>query len=82
MYISVSSGDDATPETRNILNVVSQLEKDEEVARQLQVSLCSSSSTGEVIGDTMYLENTNFETIIPRNVKFHTSGALYTTRKC
>ena len=51
MYISVSSGDDATPETRNILNVVSQLEKDEEVARQLQVSLCSSSSTGEVIGD-------------------------------
>ena len=27
----------ATPETQNVINVISQLEKDEEVARKLQV---------------------------------------------
>ena len=29
-----------------------------------------------------YPENTNFETFVPRNLKFHTFGDLHTTKKC
>ena len=29
-----------------------------------------------------YLENTNFETYVPINLKLHTFGGLYTTKKC
>ena len=33
-------------------------------------------------GNRAYPENTNFETVIPRNLKFHTCGDLHTTKKC
>ena len=29
-----------------------------------------------------YPENTNFETFVARNLKFHTFGDLHTTKKC
>ena len=29
-----------------------------------------------------YPENTNFETFVPRNLKFQTFGDLHTTKKC
>ena len=29
-----------------------------------------------------YPENTNVETFVPRNLKFHTFGDLYVTKKC
>ena len=29
-----------------------------------------------------YLENTNFKSFVPRNMKFHTVGDLHTTKKC
>ena len=29
-----------------------------------------------------YAENTNFETFVPRNLRFHTLGGLHTTKKC
>ena len=29
-----------------------------------------------------YLENTNFKTFVPRNLKFYTFGDLHTTKKC
>ena len=32
-------------------------------------------------GITAYPENTNFETFVPRNLKFHTFGDLKTTKK-
>ena len=35
---------------------------------------------GKAMDNTAYPENTNFETFVPRNLKFDTSGVLHTTK--
>ena len=35
---------------------------------------------GTSINNRAYPENTNFETFVPRNMKFHTFGELHTTK--
>ena len=43
---------------------------------------CIPRSANVQCDNRAYPENTNFETSVPRNLKFHTFGDLHTTKKC
>ena len=38
--------------------------------------------TVDIPDNRAYPKNTNFETFVPRSLKFHTFVNLYTTKKC
>ena len=40
------------------------------------------NSIGDPVGNRAYPENNNFETFVPRNLKFHTLGDLRKIKKC
>ena len=49
--------------------------------KQIHVCLLPSFHS-KSIGNRAYPENTNFDTFVPRNLKFHTFADLHITKKC
>ena len=61
-----------------------QLVKNKDTRSPLKVLLAATNQNGLITksNNRAYPENTNFETFVSKNFKFHTFGDLHTTKEC